>query len=415
MRLSISRQARRRFLLGCQGLWPGRRAGGLDGTRRALHLAECVQVDPLSVVARSHDLVLHSRVLDYRPEYLDSLLYELREFFDYGGVVRIRPMWELPYARLEMAAVRGSKRWSSYEGSHGPVLTYVRDRLRLDGPLAARDLPGSGGAGTKTFRSAKETSIALYYLWLTGEVMTHGRRNFDRLYALSTDVVPPQYDRTAGVAEAEEFFTAKAGRWAGIADAATWATRLLHRRVVGAERAALLEDLVAAGVLTPVDVEGERATHYVSSERLPWLEQVQDGGVPDAWRPVGPDTTCEAVLLSPFDVVTRVRRSMFDFEFLFEAYKPAAKRRWGYYTMPVLYGDRLVARLDPKLDRDAKALRINGLWLENDATARDENFLDALARGLVDMAVFAGAALVEVSAIEPVRVRARLRASTRWF
>lgn len=96
MVLEVSRQTRRRFVLGCQGLWPGRRFGGLAGTLAALRLVEAVQVDPLNVVARSQDLVLHSRVADYRPSYLDTLLYRDRAFFDYGGVVRILPMSELP-------------------------------------------------------------------------------------------------------------------------------------------------------------------------------------------------------------------------------------------------------------------------------------------------------------------------------
>lgn len=76
---TASQRTRRRFVLGCQGLWPGRRATGFEGARRALRAAEGVQVDPLNVVARSHDLVLHSRVIDYRPDHLDTLLYKQRE------------------------------------------------------------------------------------------------------------------------------------------------------------------------------------------------------------------------------------------------------------------------------------------------------------------------------------------------
>lgn len=222
-----------------------------------------------------------------------------------------------------------------------PCCRSSADTFAMTAPLAARDLPGQGRAGS--FRSSKETSVALYYLWLTGEVMTYGRRNFERLYARRSDVAPPDHDYIATEAEAEDYYVGKASRWAGLADARTWAARLGNRRVVGRERAKLLSDLVDSGVLTAVLVEGDRAPHHLPTDRLPWLEQVEAGEVPAAWRPDGPDTTREAVLLSPLDIVTRGPRAVFDFEFLFEVYKPAAKRRWGYYTMPVLYGDEFVA------------------------------------------------------------------------
>jgi uncharacterized protein YcaQ len=161
-----------------------------------------------------------------------------------------------------------------------------------------------------------------------------------------------------------------------------------------------------------VEVEGDRATHYVATERLTWLEQVESGRVPSAWRPSGPDTTGEALLLSPLDLVTRGSRQVFDFELLFEAYKPAEKRRWGYYTMPVMHGDQLVARLDPRLDRDTGTLEVRGLWLEDEALSRDEVFVDALAAGLVRLARFTGAKRVDLDAVGQARMRTRLRSGT---
>ncbi|MEQ4203850.1 crosslink repair DNA glycosylase YcaQ family protein [Actinopolymorpha sp. B9G3] len=402
----MSRRTRRRFVLGCQGLWPGRRATGFAGTRRALRRAEVVQVDPLNVVARSHDLVLHSRVVDYRPEYLDALLYRKREFFDYGGCVYIRPMDELPYVRLAMEQVRLSDRWRSYEDEHADLLSRVRGHLRDDGPLAARDFPGVGKTGS--FRSTKDTSVALYYLWLTGEAMTYGRRSFERLYALRPAVAPPAYDHVATDAEADVFSAHKASRWAGLFDAPTWAARF-HRRIGRQERAKALADLVDSGFLTRVSVEGVREMHYVPTDRLALLEQVEAGGVPRPWRASGPDTTQEAALLSPFDVVLRGPRGLFDFEAVFEAYKPAAKRRWGYYTMPVLYGDDLVARVDPAFDRAGGTLQIRGLWLETDALAREDHFVDALGAGLLRLARFVGADRVDVDSVQPAHMRQRLK------
>lgn len=369
-----------------------------------------MQVDPLAVVARSHDLVLHSRVSDYRPEHLDTLLYKKREFFDYGGCVHIMPMDELPYVRRSMEQVRDSDRWRSYDADQQALLGYVRGRLRDDGPLAARDFPGVSKAG-RSFRSSKDTSVALYYLWLTGEVMTYARRNFDRVYALRSEVAPPAHDYVATEAAAEAHSARKASRGAGPFDARAWASRF-HRRVVGQERATLLAELVDAGHLTQIAVEGVRQTHYVPTERLPWLERLEAGGVPAVWRPSGPDTIQEVVLLSPFDVVLRGPRGLFDFEAVFEAYRPAAKRRWGYYTMPVLYGDDLVGRIDPAFDRPSGTLRIKGLWLEDEATARDDRFVDALGASFVRLARFVGADRIDVEAVGARRMRLQLQAVT---
>ncbi len=97
--ITITKQTARRFVLGRQGLWPGRRWKGKQGTAEALHACEAVQLDPLQATARSQDIVLHSRVLDYRPEYLEKLLYKDRRFFDYGGWLAVYPMSELPYWR----------------------------------------------------------------------------------------------------------------------------------------------------------------------------------------------------------------------------------------------------------------------------------------------------------------------------
>src|SRR5512147_1481426 len=100
--ITISQQTARRFVLGKQGLWPGRRWKGKIGTAQAINTCEAVQLDPLNVIARSQDIVLHSRVLDYRPEHLHQVAYKDRKFFDYGGWLAMYPMSNLPYFRFHM-------------------------------------------------------------------------------------------------------------------------------------------------------------------------------------------------------------------------------------------------------------------------------------------------------------------------
>src|SRR5581483_10932926 len=165
--LTISKTTVRRFVLGRQGLWPGRRWIGKDGTAQALRFIEALQMDPLNVVARSHDIVLASRVLDYQPAYLDQLLYEDREFFDWGGALFIYPMSELPYWRVVMRRCNRKVRWATFAAENQELLDEVRAELQARGPLGNRDF--TGRTRVTSYRGSKDTALALFYLWLTGE------------------------------------------------------------------------------------------------------------------------------------------------------------------------------------------------------------------------------------------------------
>ncbi|MDQ3830831.1 MAG: winged helix DNA-binding domain-containing protein, partial [Candidatus Tectomicrobia bacterium] len=145
------------------------------------------------------------------------------------------------------------------------------------------------------------------------------------------------------------------------------------------------------------------------------LAAVNDGQVPAAWRPLETTTQEEVVFLAPLETVSAGGRAqaLFGFEYIWEVYKPAAKRRWGYYTLPILYGDRLVARLDPKLDRATATLIINGFWLEEQQLGKDPEFMEALARGLTRLAKFVRARRVVAPALKPVRFYKHIQARVR--
>lgn len=403
-------------MLGSQGLWPGRRfTGGPAGIRQAIRQAGLIQMDPLTVIARSHDLALHARVIDYRPEDLDRLMYVERQAFDYGGTVYVLPMEELPYWRVSMSRRRNDPRWAAFATQHDDLLTAVRQQLRQRGPLGARDFAGTGKA--VSFRSTKDSSLALYYLWLTGELMTHSRRNFERIYYFREDVAPAEYQAAATEAEAETFFATKALALIGLVSGRDWARRFskfVHRSIDRAEARQRLAAMVDAGVAAPVRVTGSKDLHYVATDAVPRLEEVNAGGVPAQWRPVGADTNREVTLLAPLELVSARGRALelFGFEYLWEVYKPAEQRRWGYYTLPILYGDQLVARIDPKLDRARKTIVVNGFWLEETTSWRDEAFLDALAAGLRRLAAMVGAVNLDLRGVNPPQFRTALRRRT---
>lgn len=414
--ITISKATARRFVLGRQGLWPGRRWAGKEGTAEALRAVEAVQMDPLNVVARSHDIVLWGRVLDYRPALLETLLYSERQFFDYGGWLAIYPMAELPFWRLHMRHRAQEQRWSAFAAEHGDLIDEVREAVESRGPTRNRDF--TGRSQVNSYRGRKDSALALYYLWLTGELMTHHREGFERVYDLRARVAPQEYDTVAADETAEAFFVRKSTAFRGLITERGWRLEVasfLERPLTVAEARAWMERLLAQGELVPVTIEGSPERWFALGEDVELLTTIEAGRIPASWQPLATTTTEEMVFFSPLEIVSARGRStwLFEFEHLCEFYKPAEKRRWGYYTLPILYGDRLVARLDPKLERASRTLVINGFWLEPHAPAADPAFAQALARGLLRFADFLEAQAIDLAAIGPDTLRERVAGAVR--
>ena len=404
----ISQQTARRFVLGKQGLWPGRRWKGKKGTAQAIRACEAVQLDPLNIVARSQDIVLHSRVLDYKPEHLYQVMYKDREFFDYGGWLAVYPMSNLPYMRVHMDRRSHDKRVEDFVLAKPELFEQVRAELRARGPLGNRNLDGNKVGWN--YRGRKDTSLALFDMWLSGELMIHHREGFERVYDFRENIAPKEFDYVAGEKEAEEFLTFKSMSFMGLFREGALRTSLqydMYRKYTTAEVKDLLEGWLEAGKVIQVQVEGGRETYLVLAKEITALESLEKGKVPKGWNPKETTTLEEVTFLAPLDIVSARGRAkkLFGFEYLWEVYKPAHQRRWGYYTLPLLYGDDLVARLDPKLDRTTMTLEIKGFWHEDDAPVKDPAFADALAKGLIHFAKFVEAKKVDVSAIKPVGLR----------
>lgn len=316
MPVTLSKQTARRYVLGRQGLWPGRRWQALAGTEQALRTCECVQIDTISAVARSHDLHLAGRVEGYDPAMLDRLMYTDRLFFDFGNILMVYPGDEMPYRRAVMR--RHRDRVNAEMKERLPVIEHVRSEIAARGPLASRDFAGRervpGG-----FNTVKDTAIALYLLWLAGEIATHSRRGFDRVYDLSHNLpIAAGNGETAGDAEAQSFFGRKAMRDLGLATGTEWwrRMRVYLSRSPDLAAAKSMAKMTDDGFLAPVELEGER---------------------------------------SP---------------------------RWGYYTLPILWGDKLVARFAPRLNRKTQTLTVEGFWLEQADLAADPGFKAALTAGM---------------------------------
>jgi uncharacterized protein len=410
--ITISRQTARRFVLGKQGLWPGRRWKGKKGTAQAIRACEAVQLDPLNVIARSQDLVLHSRVLDYRPEYLHQVAYEDRQFFDYGGWLAMYPMSNLPYYRFHMERRARDAYVKHFVPEHQVVLDHVRAELRERGPLGNRDFNGKR-LERQSYRGRKETSVALFDMWLSGELMIHHREGFERVYHFRENIAPKEYDYVVSEKEAEQFFFRKSVSFMGLYREPMLKSALgydVRRNYSRVEITQLIETSIEAGKACRVQIEGGRDIYLVLGEDVSTLEMLEKGKIPKGWNPRETTTLEEVTFLAPLDIVSARGRAkkLFDFEYIWEVYTPAPKRRWGYYVLPILHGDDLVARLDPKLDRNTMTLEIKGFWHEDDAPVKDIEFANALAKGLIRLAKFLDAKKITTDAIRPPGLRGEI-------
>lgn len=410
---TISKQSYRRFLLGSQGLWPGRRYLGLSGTESALRQMQALQLDPLVIVARSQDIAMYGRVLDYKPELLYKMAYEKRKAFDYGGWLMMYPMREFPYWQLHMQRRKEKGlRWEHFTHPPKEVVKFVLDELREKGPLGNRDIEGDA-IKVWSYRGRKETSVTLFYLWLTGEVMITSRKGFDRIYDLRERVVPKEFDYAAPVEESEDFFCKKHIAFHGIARENSLKTDLsyyIQRKMDVKEGKRYVERLIEKGEVSRIRVEGFSENFLILNSDQAHLSALEAGRVPKAWKHKGPSTSEEVTFLAPLEIVSARGRAkrVFDFEYVWEVYKPAHQRKWGYYTLPILYDDDLVARLDPKLDRATNTLHILGFWLEDDAP-KDGAFADALANGLKRFADMIGAKRIALNGVKPAKLKSELK------
>src|ERR1043165_9673494 len=172
--LTINADIVRRFILGKQGLWPGRRWRGINGTEQAMRAMEYLQLDPLQIIARSHDIKLYGRVLDYTPGMWEEVTYQQRKFFDWGGWLAVRPMDELPHWRVgmyrERDGISGDSRINKMGQDPADAIAEMRAIMRERGAVNNRDFAMATRTRTQSYRGRKDSALALYYLWLTGEV-----------------------------------------------------------------------------------------------------------------------------------------------------------------------------------------------------------------------------------------------------
>jgi hypothetical protein len=240
--------------------------------------------------------------------------------------------------------------------------------------------------------------------------MVTRRERFERVYAPTEAVAPADLIRESTDEEADDFLLTKMVAWGGLTKL-NGISQALKRTVPAAEIAAWRTRRLDDGTLVEVRAEGWSGTQLALGADAVLLRSLDAGIVPPDWAPLETSADEEVVWLAPLDPVSARGRAktVFGFDYTWEIYTPVHKRRWGPHTMPILWGDRLVARVDPRLDRGTGTLVINGLWLEDPALAKDEAFAAAMTRGAARFRAFHEAKQLDVTAV-PRPLRRLLRA-----
>lgn len=371
----------------------------LDAIRRM----GALQIDTIHVVARSPYLVLRSRIGDFEPRWLEALLAERRIFEYWSHEACFLPIEHYPlYRRLMLDGRKGWKSSPDWIASHPEQVAPILDRIRERGPVRAADFTRSDGR-RGTWWDWKPEKMALEHLHSVGDLMIAERRNFHRVYDLRERVVPEWDDRDVPDLETvQRALALEAVRALGVAPA-RWVPDYFRTPKTGA--AALLERLAAEGALVEIEVDGWNEPAYAHPDNRRVVRAAAAGRIE-------PSLTA---LLSPFDplVWDRKRASeLFGFDYRIECYTPAPKRRYGYFTLPILHRGRLVGRLDPKAHRAEGVFEVRSLHFEPDV-ALDDRLVAELADALARFAAWHETPRVVVRRSDPPAATRRLRAALR--
>jgi uncharacterized protein YcaQ len=390
--LKVSVDAVRRLQLEKQGIGDPPRRTTKKRVEETIGRLGCLQIDTINVVERAHYFTLWTRLGRYRKEDLHALAYEDRRIFEgWGHAMCYMPMdhYRFLTASRKWRAQRRANNEGWYNRVGSDVVDAVLERIKREGPLGSSDFEGK--KPSKGWWGWKPSKLALESLFGSGELMVTRREGFQRIYDLTERVLPGWVDTTEPTEEERRrfFFTRTLGSLGATKPndinwyyPKLWIRLGLNTKQIQSE----LEDLVAEGEATRLSVEWHRPPYYCLAGDAPRLEEL------------GRDWGYGGVrIVNYFDSLLWMAdrlQALFGFERALEVYLKPEQRRYGYFTTPILYGDRLVGRLDPKLDRKEKALIIRGLWFE-EGFKPDEEYQDEFGKTLDDFAKFNGAEKIE--------------------
>lgn len=381
---TIPLQHLRRLAVRKQALEGRRQPATTEGVLDVARSIRCIQIDPIDAVARTQYLVLFSRLGPrFRPEHLDEVVWERKELFPYWAHAaslvltedfpiharRMRrwPEGDGPYAQR-------TKRWMK---DNARMKRYILGRIRKDGPLRSRDLtvPDAVPWSSTGWNAGQDVTRMLEFLWIQGTLTIAGRSGGDRVWELADRWFPEWTPRDRMTErQSVELSVRHALRALGAGTKRDISQYFTRGNYPDLPRA--LERLQKAGEVVTLEVDGTRGPWYA----LPKEAELLEKGF-EEWAP-------RTTLLSPFDnlIADRARtKRLFDFDYTIEIYVAKEKRRYGYYVLPILHGDRLIGRVDSRMDRKENVYRVNHVYAEPGAP-RDRATGAAIKDAIASMA-----------------------------
>ncbi|MEZ5042154.1 MAG: crosslink repair DNA glycosylase YcaQ family protein [Saprospiraceae bacterium] len=349
---TISLKQAHQLILNCQGLSGQPKPKGIDGTRQVIRQVGYIQIDTIAVIERAHHHILSSRVAGYQPAYLQAL-EEDRSIFEYWA----HAASYLPMAHYRFSLPRkqdfqtGKEQWFKRDAK---TLKYVLDRIIAEGPLMSKDFkPETTKSTTNGMDWARNPmNMALRQLFMQGKIMISGRQGFQKIYDIPERVLPPDTDTSMpSPSEYMRHLIERDLQAHGLLKAKEMGYLLKGTSKLIQQT---LQEMVEAKALVETKVEGQGQSIYYSKPTF--LESLDTLKV-----------NKQLHILSPFDnlLIQRKRtEELFNFNYTLECYVPAPKRKVGYFSLPLLYGNQFVGQIDLKADRKTKTLTIKNLIWE---------------------------------------------------
>ena len=384
---------------------------GKEGVAQTIEKLGYIQIDTIAVIERAHHHTLWSRRADYEPNMLHELQAQDRRVFEYWGyAMSYLPMSDYRYYLQKMRYFENpSSKWVEICLKQcGHLMKPVLERIRKEGPLSSKDFKPPPGKKRGNWWDWKPAKIALEMLFWKGDLMVTERRNFQKVYDLTERFLPGHADTSIpSEDETEQFLVKRALLGNGILQEKEIfnflqpsATRDSDLQVANSDvKLKSLNDLICAGQVTPLKITGENnASYYALSETI------------DKSTKHGKQQP-RVFILSPFDNLMAHRqrlKNLFDFSYSLECYVPASKRKFGYFTLSILWGENFVGRLDPKADRKKKIFIVRKLAFE--PVLKDfDVFLPFFANKLADLARFNRCDKIKLVKVTPSKIKAKLK------
>jgi len=396
---SISIEQARKFLITYQHLDDQSELMDESGILQYIEKVGCIQYDPLNVVGRNADLVLQSRIVGYQPRMLESLLYEKRSLIDgWDKMMSIYQQKDWPYfTRIREAMKQEIQSTLAYRNSL-EAIEMVDEIIAImleKGPTQAKDI-SIGAKYSGSWGHKKMSSAALDYMYHIGKIGVHTKKNTQKVYdvieSLISSELLKQGDPFAEDVAFDAWYIKRRIGSIGLLWGKSGGGWLGYRLSQMPLRKKMLQQLVENDELIEVQIESFKEVFYLRKEEESLLEHViNQPNQPN--KPDQPNQSPQIRILAPLDNLLWDRgmiEQLFGFSYTWEVYVPVVKRKYGYYVLPVMYGNRFIARFEPELQRKKEPLRIKQWWWEENIEKSPEMY-QAIFNGLENFCSYLGA------------------------